>query len=72
MKYFSAANGIYQNSVFGMVAKLPTKYTGAVILGSVNKNLNNFIQNNKTSVNIYIYITLMLFSEYKWNIYSNN
>ncbi|XP_029165286.1 equilibrative nucleoside transporter 1-like isoform X1 [Nylanderia fulva] len=30
----NTANGIYQNSVFGMAAKLPIKYTGAVILGS--------------------------------------
>ncbi|XP_014607218.1 PREDICTED: NADPH-dependent diflavin oxidoreductase 1-like [Polistes canadensis] len=30
----NTANGIYQNSVFGMAAKLPSKYTGAVILGS--------------------------------------
>lgn len=28
------ANGIYNNSVFGMAAKLPTKYIGAVILGT--------------------------------------
>ncbi|KAK0086469.1 hypothetical protein PV325_003128 [Microctonus aethiopoides] len=30
----NTANGIYQNSVYGMAAKLPPKYTGAVILGS--------------------------------------
>ena len=30
----NTANGIYQNSVFGMAAKLPTKYTGAVVLGA--------------------------------------
>ncbi|XP_034952144.1 equilibrative nucleoside transporter 1 [Chelonus insularis] len=30
----NTSNGIYQNSVFGMAAKLPEKYTGAVILGS--------------------------------------
>lgn len=30
----SVANGIYQNTVFGMAGKLPNKYTGAVILGS--------------------------------------
>ncbi|XP_043267149.1 equilibrative nucleoside transporter 1 [Venturia canescens] len=30
----NTANGIYQNSVFGMAAKLPGKYTGAIILGS--------------------------------------
>lgn len=28
------ANGIYNNSVFGMAAKLPPKYIGAVILGT--------------------------------------
>ncbi|XP_018905585.1 equilibrative nucleoside transporter 3 isoform X2 [Bemisia tabaci] len=28
------ANGIYQNTVYGMAAKLPLKYTSAVILGS--------------------------------------
>ncbi|XP_044594180.1 equilibrative nucleoside transporter 1 isoform X2 [Cotesia glomerata] len=27
-------NGIYQNSVYGMAAKLPGKYTGAVVLGA--------------------------------------
>ncbi|CAL7938705.1 unnamed protein product [Xylocopa violacea] len=30
----NTANGIYQNSVFGMAARLPPKYTGAVVLGS--------------------------------------
>ncbi|XP_012283702.1 equilibrative nucleoside transporter 1 isoform X2 [Orussus abietinus] len=30
----NTSNGIYQNSVFGMAAKLPSKYTGAVVLGS--------------------------------------
>ena len=30
------ANGIYQNTVFGIAAKLPFKYTGAVVLGSVS------------------------------------
>jgi len=28
------ANGIYNNSVFGMAAKLPTKYIGAVVFGT--------------------------------------
>ncbi|VVC28097.1 Equilibrative nucleoside transporter,Major facilitator superfamily domain [Cinara cedri] len=28
------ANGVYNNSVFGMAAKLPTKFIGAVILGT--------------------------------------
>lgn len=30
----TVAGGIYQNSVYGMAAKLPFKYTGAVVLGS--------------------------------------
>ncbi|XP_065559348.1 equilibrative nucleoside transporter 1-like isoform X2 [Artemia franciscana] len=28
------AGGIYQNTVYGMAAKLPSRYTGAVVLGS--------------------------------------
>ena len=32
----SAVNGIYQNTVYGLAAKLPFKYTGAVVLGSVS------------------------------------
>lgn len=28
------AGGIFQNTVYGMAAKLPSKYTGAVVLGS--------------------------------------
>ncbi len=31
------ANGIYQNTVYGVAAKLPFKYTGAVVLGSVRE-----------------------------------
>merc|ERR1719361_3275357 len=30
----NAANGIYQNTVFGLAAKLPFNYIGAVVLGS--------------------------------------
>ncbi|XP_044005572.1 equilibrative nucleoside transporter 1-like isoform X2 [Aphidius gifuensis] len=30
----NTTNGIYQNSVYGMAAKLPGKYTGAITLGS--------------------------------------
>lgn len=30
----NSANGVYQNTVYGMAAKLPGKYTGAVILGN--------------------------------------
>lgn len=31
---FPVANGVYQNTVYGMAAKLPPKYTGVVIIGS--------------------------------------
>lgn len=31
----AVVNGIYQNTVYGLAAKLPFKYTGAVVLGSV-------------------------------------
>ena len=37
--FVTVANGIYQNSVYGMAAKLPGKYTGAVILGTVSLKL---------------------------------
>lgn len=30
----TVANGIYQNTIYGIAAKLPFKYTGAVVLGS--------------------------------------
>lgn len=36
LHFFSVANGIYQNTVYGIAAKLPFKYTGAVVLGSVS------------------------------------
>lgn len=28
------AGGVYQNTIYGIAAKLPIKYTGAVVLGS--------------------------------------
>lgn len=31
---FPAFNAIFQNSVYGVAARLPAKYTGAVVLGS--------------------------------------
>jgi equilibrative nucleoside transporter 1/2/3 len=34
--FIVGANGVYQNTVFGMAAKLPFSYTGAVILGTVS------------------------------------
>ena len=30
------ANGVYQNTVYGLAARLPFRYTGAVVLGSVS------------------------------------
>jgi hypothetical protein len=36
---FSVANGVYQNTVYGVAAKLPFKYIGAVVLGSVSVSL---------------------------------
>jgi len=32
----TGANGIYQNSIYGIVANLPMKYTNAVVLGCVS------------------------------------
>jgi solute carrier family 29 (equilibrative nucleoside transporter), member 1/2/3 len=32
--FISAFNGIFQNSVYGVAARLPPSYTGAVVLGS--------------------------------------
>lgn len=42
----TVAGGIYQNTIYGMSAKLPFKYTGAVVLGSVSlfREENNHIQ----------------------------
>lgn len=52
--YVSAANGIYQNSVFGMAAKLPIKYTGAVILGTVN--ITSIISSKESLHNVKIFV----------------
>ena len=35
--FLTVANGIYQNTVYGLAAKLPFNYIGAVVLGSVSK-----------------------------------
>ncbi|KAA0195083.1 hypothetical protein HAZT_HAZT005500, partial [Hyalella azteca] len=37
--FINIANAIYQNTVYGMAARLPFKYMGAVILGSVSSVL---------------------------------
>ncbi|RZF43472.1 hypothetical protein LSTR_LSTR001733 [Laodelphax striatellus] len=61
------ANGIYQNTVFGMAAKLPFKYTGAVVLGSnvsgtftaiINLASKFFAPNIRTAA-IYYFITAL-------------
>ena len=42
------ANGIYQNTVYGIAAKLPFKYTGAVVLGSVSlSSISGFRATNR-------------------------
>ncbi|XP_035717328.1 NADPH-dependent diflavin oxidoreductase 1-like [Vespa mandarinia] len=61
------ANGIYQNSVFGMAAKLPGKYTGAVILGSnisgtftaVINLISQIMAPNARTAAIYYFITAL-------------
>ncbi|KAK9886105.1 hypothetical protein WA026_014893 [Henosepilachna vigintioctopunctata] len=46
------ANGIYQNTVFGMAAKLPAKYTGAIILGN---NISGTLVSLVSMLTIYIF-----------------
>ncbi|KAJ8937006.1 hypothetical protein NQ314_012088 [Rhamnusium bicolor] len=61
------ANGIYQNTIFGMAAKLPGKYTGAVVLGSnisgtftaVVKILSSLMTSNIRMAAIYYFITAL-------------
>ncbi|XP_011169324.1 equilibrative nucleoside transporter 1 isoform X1 [Solenopsis invicta] len=63
----STANGIYQNSVFGMAAKLPIKYTGAVVLGTnisgtfaaVINFLAQIMAPNARTAAIYYFITAL-------------
>ncbi|XP_032682773.1 equilibrative nucleoside transporter 1-like isoform X2 [Odontomachus brunneus] len=63
----NTANGIYQNSVFGMAAKLPSKYTGAVVLGSnisgtftaIINFLAQIIATNARTAAIYYFITAL-------------
>ncbi|XP_055378748.1 equilibrative nucleoside transporter 1 [Condylostylus longicornis] len=61
------ANGIYQNTVYGMAATLPFKYTGAVVLGSNVSGLfttiisiisTEFASSDRTAA-IYYFITAM-------------
>ena len=46
------ASGIYQNTVYGLAAKLPFKYTGAVVLGSVSILINQ--RNVSILMNFYL------------------
>lgn len=61
------AGGIFQNTVYGMAAKLPPKYTGAVVLGSnisgtfatVISILSGSIWSSYRKAAIYYFITAM-------------
>lgn len=63
----SVAGGIYQNSVYGMAAKLPFKYTGAVVLGSnisgtlttVISILSSYFASSVRTAAIYYFIAAM-------------
>ena len=37
------ANGVYQNTVYGLAARLPFRYTGAVVLGSVSQSKRKLV-----------------------------
>ncbi|XP_013110541.1 equilibrative nucleoside transporter 1 [Stomoxys calcitrans] len=62
------ANGIYQNTIYGMAATLPIKYTGAVVLGSNISGLfasivsicSKYIFSSDRTSAIYYFITAML------------
>lgn len=63
----NVANGIYQNTVYGMAARLPFSYTGAVVLGSnisgtftaiINIMAIAMAPNTRTSA-IYYFITAL-------------
>lgn len=64
----SMANGIYQNSIYGMAAKLPGKYTGAVILGNnicgtftaIVSILSKLMTSNTRMAAIYYFVTALL------------
>lgn len=61
------ANGVYQNTVYGMAAKLPFKYTGVVVLGSnisgtftaVINILSEIFASNVRTAAIYYFITAL-------------
>ncbi|XP_066258073.1 equilibrative nucleoside transporter 1 [Euwallacea similis] len=61
------ANGVYQNTVYGMAAKLPPKYIGAVILGNnicgtfitIVCIASNYISASKKMAAIWYFITAL-------------
>lgn len=63
----NTATGIYQNSVFGMAAKLPIRYTGAIILGSnisgtftaIINLLSQILAPSERTAAIYYFITAL-------------
>lgn len=62
------ANGIYQNTIYGMAATLPVNYTGAIILGSNISGLftslisifSSYIFPSHRTAAIYYFITAIL------------
>lgn len=63
------ANGVYQNSIYGLAAKFPMKYTNAVVLGSnisgvlatlISITTTAFTSNVKNAA-IYYFITALFF-----------
>lgn len=65
--FLSAAGGVYQNSVFGLAAKLPQKYTGAIVLGtnisgtltSLMSILSSFASPNQRTSATYYFISAL-------------
>lgn len=65
---WTVASGIYQNTIYGMAATLPVKYTGAIILGSNISGLftslisifSSYIFPSHRTAAIYYFITAIL------------
>lgn len=63
----SACGGIYQNSIYGLAAKLPGKYTGAIVLGtnisgtmtSAMNILSTFVSPSEKTAAIYYFISAL-------------
>lgn len=64
-----AVNAIYQNSVFGISAQFPPKYTGGIILGnnisgvltSLILIISDAVASSKKGAAIYYFITAIFF-----------